>query len=96
MKAKRQTELERFAAAVPSMHVIREFMAWCEGQKIELAEPTPSGRHLQPRTEGIEHMMARYFGIDLVRLENERRDLLKMHSANTTNNPSDSESVDRG
>ncbi len=75
------TELERFADAVPSMQVIREFMAWCEEQKIELAEPTPSGRWLQPRVEGLEHMLARYFKIDSAKLEKERRALLKKHKA---------------
>ena len=71
------TELEKFAEAVPSMEVIREFMSWCEEQKIELASPLPNGVHLYPLTEGLENMMARYFKINLVKLENERRALLK-------------------
>ena len=78
------TELEKFADAVPSMEVIREFISWCEEQKIELAGPTPSGRWLQPHIEGLEHMMGRYFKINPVKLENERRALLKSARSSTT------------
>ena len=70
------TELEKFSQAVPSMEVIRDFLDWCEAQKIELAEPTPSGKWLQPRIEGRETMLARYFEIDGTKLEKERRALL--------------------
>jgi hypothetical protein len=70
-------ELDKFSAAVPSMEVIRDFLDWCEKQNVELAEPTPSGNWLQPRIEGREQMLARYFKIDPKKLEQERRALLE-------------------
>ncbi len=70
------SELEKHADAVPSMRIIGEFLDWCEEQKIELAEPTPSGKWLQPRIEGREAMFQRYFGISAAKLEKERRALL--------------------
>lgn len=70
-------ELEKFADAVPSMQIIREFLDWCEEQKIELASPLRNGNLLYPLSEGRETMLARYFKIDAKRLESERRALLK-------------------
>ncbi len=69
-------EIDRHAYAVPAMRIIGDFLDWCEQQKIELAEPTPSGKWLQPRIEGREAMFQRYFGINGAKLENERRALL--------------------
>jgi hypothetical protein len=69
-------ELAKFANAHQSMQVIRDFMEWLAGQKIELATWTESGRWMLPVGEGLDTMFARYFDIDTVKLEEERRALL--------------------
>lgn len=70
------SEINKWAAARPTLAAIRDFLDWCETQKIELAVPTPSGRWLQPVGEDRERMLARYLEIDEAKLENERRALL--------------------
>lgn len=75
------TELDKFAEAVPSIQVLDEFLDWCDQQKIELATWTNRNRML-PLTEGRTQMFARYFKIDTVKLENERRALLVSPSNN--------------
>jgi hypothetical protein len=69
-------ELAKFANAHPSMEVIRDFINWLSGQDIELGTWTESGRWMLPVGEGLDTMLSRYFDIDTVKLENERRALL--------------------
>lgn len=76
-------ELDKWADAQPSMSVILDFLEWCDDQKIELARPTDAGSRLFSLTEGREAMLARFFKINTVKLENERRALL--HAASTRN-----------
>ena len=71
-------ELEKWSQAQPIIIAIRDFLEWCDEQKIELA--VMSGHpvvRLNPIMEARERMIARHVGIDLVALENERRALLE-------------------
>lgn len=70
-------ELLKHAEAQFPMSVIRDFLEWCDGQKIELSAWVPSGRWLLPIIEDRERMLERYFGIDANELERERRALLE-------------------
>lgn len=76
--AKGVREINKWAAAQPSLTVIRDFLEWCAEQKIELGKPNEGGRWaLVPLVEDREAMLARYLEIDTVALENERRALLE-------------------
>lgn len=70
-------EINKHAAVQPNMRSIRDFLEWCDSQKIELATWMPSGRWMFPISEDRERMFARYFEIDEARLERERRALLE-------------------
>lgn len=68
--------LNDWACAQPSMEAVRDFLDWCEAQKIELAQWQVDRKWPVPITEGREAMLARWQGIDTRKLENERRALL--------------------
>lgn len=70
-------ELAKFADAAPSMQVIREFLEWLDAQSIDLAKLSPHGSRYLLHMEDREAMLHRYFNIDAVRLETERRALLR-------------------
>lgn len=77
------SELDKWADAQPSMAVLREFLEWCDGQKIALAKARPSGTWYLPLLEDREALLARYFKVNTVKLENERRALLRRASTRT-------------
>ena len=70
------SELDKWADARPSMDVIVDFLDWCGEQRIELADWRPNGMSMLPLIEDRASMLARYFKINTVKLENERRALL--------------------
>lgn len=70
------SEMEKFSGAHATLETIRDFLEWCDGQKIELAAWTPHGTRMLPIIEGREGLLMRYLDLDPVKLENERRALL--------------------
>lgn len=74
-------ECERMVAVAPESHKIGEFLDWLNEQGIHLAEYVDDGEHvdevLMPRSERYESLLARYFEIDLDKVEAERRAILK-------------------
>lgn len=70
------SEIAKHAEAMQAMVVISEFLDWCAEQRIELARMGQFER-LHPLTEGQLAMLQRYFDIDAVKLENERRALIE-------------------
>lgn len=72
-----QSVLDKWADAQPTLTVIREFLEWCDQQKIELAKARPSGTWYTPLLEDREALLARYLEIDSRQLENARRALLE-------------------
>jgi len=75
-------ELDKMAARSPvANQAISEFLEWLDTQGIVLARPDmvtkalPRCWHL-PITERHESLLERFFGIDPVALENERRAML--------------------
>ena len=60
----------------PKTQVIHEFVEWLNSEKrIELAEP--GGRRLYPTTQNLTALVAEFFEIDLVELENEKRAMIE-------------------
>lgn len=76
-RAVKMPECEKIAAAQPASRAISEFLQWLDEQGIELAVWRPLGTSMLPITEDRERLLARHFGIDLAKVENERRALLK-------------------
>ncbi len=60
--------------------MIGEFLEWCNSKGMELASWVEEGRiedRMAPIPENIEQILARYFNIDLKKLEEERRKILE-------------------
>jgi hypothetical protein len=68
------SEMAKWAAARMSMMAVEEFLDWCDENGLELA--TRDGYRLYPHYEDRQKILDRHFGIDAVKLENERRALL--------------------
>jgi hypothetical protein len=71
-------ECEKMAAVQVESRAISGFLGWLDEQGIELCERAEGsfGGNLFPILTGREELLARYFDIDLVKVENERRALL--------------------
>jgi hypothetical protein len=71
---------ERLAAVNSESLAISEFLEWLEAEGISLSRPDPKvtrdGCWHLPITERHDSLLARFFGIDPVALENERRAML--------------------
>ena len=73
-----KTECERLADVSGQSQTISDFLEWLEIEGIELSRPDAetNGWSL-PITERPDSLLMRYFGIDAIRLEAERRALLR-------------------
>lgn len=71
------TELEKWADAQPSLIIVQEFLEWCAEHQMELAVWSDNGRRLLPLLETKDSLLARFAGVDLQKLENERCALLE-------------------
>jgi hypothetical protein len=75
------SECDRLVAVAPESHKLGEFLDWLNEQGIHLASYEEFGgcedAMLVTRTESYERLLARYFNIDLDKVETERRALLK-------------------
>lgn len=75
------TECDKLVAVRAESQAIGQFLDWLEEQGIFLASDQKVERRREkvtlPVYEGKEQMLARYFEIDLVKVENERRALLR-------------------
>lgn len=74
-------ECERMVQVAPFSNMIGDFLDWLNEQGIRLCEVDPiastsDGRHWWPRNERYESLLARYFMIDLDKVEQERRNIL--------------------
>jgi len=69
-------ELDKWADAQTEMTVILYFLDWLEAQRMEIAVPRETGNWLRPITESRTEMLYRYFKINAVKLEHERRALI--------------------
>lgn len=74
-------ECEKIADARDKSQAIGEFLSWLgEEKEIELAEwhkPGTDNERLFPVNINKEELLAEFFGIDLVRAEEERRQMIK-------------------
>lgn len=72
-------ELEKVKVTHQDSQKITEFIEWLNGQNIELCSFNESGRKeiYWPVQIDMEKLLADYFEIDLVKVENERRALLE-------------------
>lgn len=71
-----QSELEKWSYVQPEIGVLNDFLDWCEQQKIELAVPRETGNWWAPVNCTRTTLLYRYFGIDMTKLEDERRAVL--------------------
>lgn len=72
-------ELNRMLATQGEAQEIGEFLEWCaETQNIFLVEEDydPEGRRILFSRVSTEKILAKYFGIDLEKVERERREIL--------------------
>lgn len=91
MKAERDNpppatpELARMKAVQPESQAIGNFLAWLEenamwvGHWVEAGEGSDDDEVGMPVRESFERLLARYFQIDLAKVENERRAILAHH-----------------
>jgi hypothetical protein len=68
--------IDQFADTLAARQVLREFLEWCDEQKIELATARPTGIWYAPLVEDRERTLDRYLGIDAAQLEKERAALV--------------------
>lgn len=69
------TELEKFRAAKAEAATLTRFVDWLREEEIVLAERDDEGELWLVR-HSTEQLFAKFFGIDLNKLEDERRALL--------------------
>jgi hypothetical protein len=70
-------ELEKMKAVQPKSQVIGEFLEWLTGEKeITLAKWSDHDT-LMPVHEHTEKLLAEFFGINLVKVEREKRMILE-------------------
>jgi hypothetical protein len=69
-------ECERMVAVAPESQKIGEFLDWLGAQGIHLAAWDEDDDRLHPHGESFERLLARYFEIDLAKVEQERRAIL--------------------
>lgn len=70
------SQIEKWAEEQGRLAVVREFLEWLDEQRLEVAAWKPSGNACLPIIEDREHLLARFVGVDLQKLEVERRALL--------------------
>lgn len=71
-------EHDKLKEIQPLSQAIGEFLEWCgeEGRDIFLATPHPFGEGMVPVNTSIERLLAQHFGIDLDKIEAEKRQML--------------------
>jgi hypothetical protein len=70
-------ECEKLAAVSDLSQAIGEFIEWAQMQGIQLCSWSDRFREFSPIHESINNILARHFGIDLVKIEDERRAILE-------------------
>lgn len=71
-------ELDKMRIVKGKSQAIGEFLEWLEREKqIELCERDKSDEELYPCAIPIERLIAAHFGIDLMRVEEEKQALLE-------------------
>jgi hypothetical protein len=72
-------EHEKLAAIQDKSQAIGEFLEWLNSDGVRLSrwDERPGWDMLQPDTEGTTAILARYFGIDIKRLDDEKRKMLE-------------------
>lgn len=70
-------ECEKLKAASPKSQAIGEFLDWLEAEKgVQLARYPEDSERLVPFSFSTERLLAEFFGIDLDKVEDERRAML--------------------
>ena len=77
------SELKKFDETHEAREIVRDFFDWLGTQQIVLCVPVSSmdceadcEAYYTPQMEGIENLLLRYFNINPVTLESERRAIL--------------------
>lgn len=79
MKAYNTLPLPEHAKLKAVQHLsqaVYDFLVWCDEQRITLAAPIGEAGYQWPISEGREKLLARHFGIDLQKLEREKKAIL--------------------
>jgi len=76
-KPSKYPECERLSEAAPRSQLIGEFLEWLDEQGIVLAAYGKNRTWPDPILDSRESILARFFGIDLKKVEKERMDILK-------------------
>lgn len=74
-------ELDKWAEALPDRRKVEDFLDWLDEQRMEVAVWADGDRWPRPVTESRDSLLNRYFEIDAKRLDDQRRALLKAHTA---------------
>jgi hypothetical protein len=70
------TELLKMQQCQPASQFIGEFIEWLHENKMEICHRVGDVVEYNPDRRSIEQLLADYFEIDLVKVENERRRIL--------------------
>ena len=76
-------ECDKMLAVKDKSQPIGEFITWLEDQGIFLAKHDDNSDRLQMYSETTEEILARFFKIDLNKVEQEKRDILDQLRANS-------------
>lgn len=69
-------QADRLAEVSEEMDTIRQFVDWLAEQGIHLGQVSPSSGRLYSTSATVEVLLYQYYGVDSVKLEQERRMLL--------------------
>ena len=84
MEPSKYPECDKLAAVSEDSNKIGAFLDWLSEQGIRLAKYTEDDELLEERSK-IEELLARYYGIDLKKVEDERQSILRdCHDINAT------------
>ena len=71
-------ELEKMKAVNNESQSIGQFLEWLDERGLAVCKITEHHNPVyMPTTQGIEGLLAEYFSIDLVKVENEKRKILE-------------------
>ena len=84
MEPSKYPECDKLAAVSEDSNKIGAFLDWLSEQGIRLAKYNEDDELLEERSK-IEELLARYYGIDLKKVEDERQSILRdCHDINAT------------
>jgi hypothetical protein len=70
------TELDKMHKVHPQSQAVGEFLEWLQEENLALCRYDKATRQYYPNCTSVEDLLAKHFGIDLDKVERERRAIL--------------------